>query len=551
MRSRLPYALIAAAAIMAWGAIFLAPDSLFWDDRVLSGPDVLEMTRELGIPWIGPVFATMYAVGPWLPKVVVLLSTILIGWLTYRIAGAGLGLREGERRLIALLVVVTPVFLARMVGALSQYSWSLALFILAWALLVREESARGRRIGTVVAALLLLASYTTGSLLVFTALPVLHVLVREYRAGAPLWRELLRQAGRYWYVAAAPIAFWVIRTLFLQPTGLYEGYNDIGTGAGAIRQAIVASVGVIVVAVALLAIQQSSRVRESRALPVGGFLVVAAVILGLSAFIVRSEPRFSFPSWVVVGMLLASAVVFVIAGLRASRHDAARRPEDRRILNIALVGVGMIGLAVLPYLLVGKVPLFEAWESRHQLLLPFGLAALFTAAVAVLPRQGGLLPRIAAGILVGVFLLTSLGATLGLVADWRKQQQITALLAQEAAVEASGTVVVYDHARSLNYDGREYSFYEFNYWMSTAFGDQTRFGIGPRNLDAFLGGELAAYEDEGVRYGFADWTPSDGAAMLTITPLPGATWWGLIWGEPSIQLASSTIDDLSDAPRTP
>jgi hypothetical protein len=544
VRWRLPYALIAAAAIVAWGAILLVPDSLFWDDRVLSGGDVLAMTRELGIPWLGPVFVGIYAVGPWLPKVIVLVSTIVIGWLAYRIAGAGLGLREGERLLIGILVVVTPVFLPRMVGALSTYSWSLALFMIAWALLVRPEDARWRRAGTVLAALLLFASYTTGSLLPFTALPVLHVLVREYRAGAPLWRELLRQAGRYWYVAAAPLVFWVIRTLFLQPYGLYAGYNDIGTGTGAVRQAIVAAAGVVVVAVALLAIQRSPRARESRALPVAGFLVMAAVAGGLAVSTVRSEPRFSFPSWVVVVVLGAAAVAFLMAGIRAMRRTD-RRTEDLRLLTIAAVGAGMIGLAVLPYLLVGKVPLFEAWDSRHQLLLPFGIAVLLTAAMGVLPRPGGLVPRIAAGAVVAAFALTSLGSTLGLIADWHKQQQLTELLAQEDAVAASGTVVFVDEARDLNYDGRELSFYEYTFWMADAFGDHTRLGLDPASLKSLLGGELTAFVDAGARYGFGDWTPSDGGANVTISELPGATWWGLLVGEPSIRLDSTTLDSTT------
>ena len=72
-----------------------------------------------------------------------------------------------------------------------------------------------------------------------------------------------------------------------------------------------------------------------------------------------------------------------------------------------------------------------------------------------------------------------------LYVDWRKQQKLIELFANDKVMRGSDVLVIEDRTRALNIMAREYRFYEWNGIVARAFGNEKRFSIDGRNFNAF------------------------------------------------------------------
>lgn len=545
---------LALLTLLAWGAALLAPGAKYWDDWAVANTDTLRFARELGLPWIGYVLVALFALGPWAFKVLAIVSTFVVGLATYGISGRGLGLTARERWLLAALVVALPLYSTRVLAILSTYSWSLALFFCAWYLLVRRSPQTPGRGRYVLAAVLFFVSYTTASLLPFTALPVAHLAYLAVRRDVSLWRGILGFIGRYWYLCAAPIVFWVVRSLFLQPYGLYATYNQIGSADGQLSLTTLSAVGMIVAIVLICLVflywlratwPRDPAIRGALSLAV---LTVATLVFGLylNATRVSSNPLARAVPLVLLACALVVAAVVIVQMVRIRRGRTLLVSRDRELTPILAVGLAALGLAMLPYLLVGKLPSFVGFETRHQLLMPFGVAIIIVATV----RGAGTImsatvTKVLAVALVAAMTALSAVVSLSLVADAHKQEQVIRALAAEPLVRDASTVVFADNASALGFEGRGYDFYEFNGWMKTAFGDEKRLGLSTAGVADFLDGNYEPLYYAASRYGFGDYVPTTEGVLVTIDPLDGANWWTMLLDQPGIELRVSPVADIA------
>jgi hypothetical protein len=552
------YVSLVVLAVVAWGTAFLAPNSLFWDDWLMNNGDTLRMYQELGAPWMGPIYVALFSIGPWTFKVLALASTIFVGCITYRIADRALGLNRGERWLLAALTIALPLNSAReSVAALETYSLSLALFFGAWYLMVQKNPKDAGVARYVVAAVLLLASYSTASLLPFTLLPVGHLAYLTIRRGAPFWRQVLGFIGHYWYLFAAPVVFWVVRAKFFVPTGVYAGYNNFvslrpplsRTGLGVVVFALVLVAVVIVFFYWWLARRPSRR--ETRGLISAGVLAVIVGLIGLLMEVARSST--TAVSRVVPLAVVGCAVVLLVCLVAAAVRDRrttdgplGASARDRELTPILAIGLLALAVGVLPYLLVGKLPSWSVWDSRHQLLMPIGIGIIIVATMRALARLTTRRVAVIVSIaMTAVFAIASLGITLTLVADWHKQEQVIAALGHEPLVRDSSTIVFSDKASQLSYDDRVPNFYEYTGWLDTEFGNQRRLGVDRSQVQSYLSGALLGKVlSASRRYGFGEFRASKGGALVTIEETPGASWWGLVFDEKSVTLKVTHIPDL-------
>jgi hypothetical protein len=231
------------------------------------------------------------------------------------------------------------------------------------------------------------------------------------------------------------------------------------------------------------------------------------------------------------GVLVPS--VLLVAGGFILTDSAA----DSRVLAPTGMGLLALGLAVVPYLLVGKVPAFSAWDNRHQVLLPFGGALLVVAAArAAEPALGMRVARAALASVVVASTVVAAAGCLALVVDWHKQAQVIDRLQHEPRVRAASTVVVTDGTRSWNYDNRTPTFYEYTGWLREAFGGQGRLGVPDDALPAWRAGRNDRLLGEARRFGIADWDRRGPTVAVSIAASPGAHWWSLLVGRTSVEL---------------
>ncbi|MGV8884445.1 MAG: GtrA family protein [Rhodoglobus sp.] len=535
------YRSLIALTVVAWGAALVTPDSLMWDDWVTSNSDTVRMYADLGLPWMGYIAKVLWAIGPWSFTLLTLISTVATGAAVFAISGRGLGLHHAERWLLAALVVALPLNAARShVAVLSTYALSLAVFAAGWLVLVSWKGATGPSIARVVSAsLLFFASFTTASLLPFVALPVAHLAWLALRRDQPLWRAMFGFGLTYWYLLATPVTFWVVRTLFLKPSGLYGGYNlFVSFGSPLSSSARAALLVGALLAVALVALGLvACRERAARGLQVA--LGIATALAGVGFAIIRESAS---PVNLVVPVLIV-ACGFLLA--ITARPRTSLSAGSAGVVPVLALGLVVLTLGSLPYVLVNKLPSFQLWETRHQLLLPFGVAVVVVATARALGGfDGGRIRTLIASSLVTALALTSLTIGLTLVADWNKQSQIIAALKSEPLVRAAHTVVFDDRTKSLNFEGRTALFYEYTGWLGAAFGDETRLGLDRTAVPSYLDGSLDRVRPYASRYGFGAFKPSTTGVLVTISQSPGSTWWGLLFDADTIDVGVEQVGDL-------
>ena len=276
LSTRSAIALLVALYTAAWGGLLFSSSGVYWDDWIyVSVPhaEILQMTRELGLPWIGYLLLVLLRLGPITYHVLSLLLFLSVGLTTLGILRRVPFLTPNEQIFVAGLVLVLPLMAARNVLSVEQYALSYALFYLAWYFLIRESAPRMVTVWT--AAILFTASFTTSSLLVFFVMPMFHLWYQAgFRAKLPVKRFLLR----YWPLLLLPVAWYAAKLLLFEPYGRYLGYNQITSRSFVHATALLAEAAIPLGAVYIVRGRlQPQTLKVLGALSAGLFLTVLAI----------------------------------------------------------------------------------------------------------------------------------------------------------------------------------------------------------------------------------------------------------------------------------
>jgi hypothetical protein len=442
---------IGLAYTLAWGAL-LVNRGFYWDDWTLVGLSpaaLVDGFRELGLPWAGYFFVALFALP--LPglvaHVLVFFAYLLSALILHAVLRRSPGLSRMDALVAALVFAVLPVNYARIAVIDLTYGFSLLAFLAATWLLIRylEDGGRARRLAALG---LFLASFSTASLLVLYVVPVALAALIVWRSRRmPPWTFALRYAD----FVALPIAYWLVKAAFFKPSGVYEGYNAL-----TVR-------GLTGVPGSLLSIPNQVLVEPlTRAVSVAGLL---GVLVGVG-----------------IGIWL----------LRRSRE--VERGSFVSAPALALIGIVVLALGVIPYLAVGRIPTIWDWSSRHQLLVPLG-AGLLAAAVmrgASGTGRAGPVFGIAVGLLLGISLVADARTLVTYQVDWFKQTALMEAARTIPAMQTARHIRITDDATALNALRRTVRFYEYNALFSQALGNTRRLasnGVnepGPDEIGQFI-----------------------------------------------------------------
>lgn len=193
----------------------------------------------------------------------------------------------------------------------------------------------------------------------------------------------------------------------------------------------------------------------------------------------------------------ATYVAFAVVALALVLVAAHRLPRPAaRSGPLLLGGTVLVALAILPYLAAGHVPRFYEWNSRHQLLVPFGGALIGVGAVRLVRELTGVATAALVATALGTTcILFSLHLSVSFAVDWDKQREVIAALAASDEVRDNETFVYRDRVLGQNANGRTWRPYEVNGFLAEATGDQTRRAVRPAGLE-----ELPTHEERALRY---------------------------------------------------
>jgi hypothetical protein len=297
----------------------------YWDDWSLheSSPDVLLDTfRQAGSLHFGyfHLFILKYLGGFYsvLSFIVFLVISLFVFEISKRIFGA-----QRVALYIAAIFAISPLNYARVAGINLPSAVCLMLFVMAWYMLLSGPKFLSRRIAI---PLIFLFSFQVGSLLVLYLAPVaFHIWQGRER----FVRRTIESAD----LLILPIIFWTVRGLWLQPYGMFSGYNQPSFRAGQILSTFT---------------------------PMLDYLLGTGITVSFSAVMIififsayMGRRSWGFKSYGVAPVPLAMSA------------------------GIAVFGLFLTFLGLFPYIAVGKVPSFVGWtETRHQVAAMFGFAVM-------------------------------------------------------------------------------------------------------------------------------------------------------------------------------
>jgi hypothetical protein len=393
---------------LSWGWSLLRPNTLYWDDWAFSLPDnpidLWSGGEEMGLaPWARLFDWMLLEIGIWPIRILTFGLFFGAALLFYKTLQFGFEyVSPTIKGFIALLILVIPVNQARISLVIFDYSTSYFLFYLGWIVLVRYKSSKS----FLLACLILFLSFKTHSFLFFVLLPFLH-FVWLNRAKFLDLKKLNLVHLQVFVMAVIPVLYVISRSVFWPPSEIWQHYHQ-PTLAGVLT----------------------------------GLWPVLTGLVGLSIIGVRRLKKKGTP----VGLVLL-IVGFSITALALFPYFA---------------GELYVGYAGRPaYLTVFE---FRAdWRSRHQLLMPLGLALSVVGLNELLKWRGK-------NVVVSTVLVISVGLNMFWGSQYflqsHKQEQLVELF--KTTKDNVEIASVEDQTKRFN--GRESSFrsYELDAFMTLA-----------------------------------------------------------------------------------
>ena len=392
---------------LSWGWSLLRPNTLYWDDwSDVFRQDSFYLRRVFvdsgRPPWEGVTEGLLLQIGPWSVRIAAFFLFFVASLFLFEILRSTYFLSKLQIQFFILLFLPAPVNHARISLVVFQYTTSYFLFYLGWFVLVRYKSTKS----FVLACVILFLSFKTHSFLFFVLLPFLHFGWLN-RARLLDLKKLSLVHFQFSVIAVLPVLYVISRSVFWPPSQSWQDYQQ-PTRAGVLT----------------------------------GLWPVLIGLVGLSIIGVRRLKKLRTP----LGLVLL-VVGFSITALALFPYFA---------------GELYIGYAGRPaYITVFE---FRAdWRSRHQLLMPLGLALSVVGLNELLKWRGK-------NIVVSTVLVISVALNMFWGSQYflqsHKQEQLVELFKTTKAVVEIASV----KDQTERFNGRESRFrgYEWNGFMTLA-----------------------------------------------------------------------------------
>lgn len=420
--------------LVAHGGILFIPAAIYWDDWTLyqvSPEYVLENFRLLGsvLNVIGHAHNTFLSYGPGLYRVMTFVFMFGAAVALDNILSKHESITSECRLFIVLLFLALPFYWARVALIDIIYTLCYFLFFLAWATMHRWR---------IFSLFLFCLSFNTNSLLVFYALPFFENYLRSSSRDLSIKSFLFFSARKLDYVIL-PFAFFAVKIFLYPPSGVFAGYNQDFRLVKLFESPIV-------------------MILEWSGLEVSVFLFACFGILIYTALRVFVKFSGKQPAADASWLLFAGLTAFLLAGF--------------------------------PYWVLGAVPTFSEWSSRHQLLFPLGVSLIVTSLLVVLGAQ---IRRVMLSIFLSISIALNVSTYIDFYFDWQKQKCLIMILGQNDLIRDADVVVFNDTTLSLNAVKRTFRAYEWNGLLATSFGDESRLGLSQSEIERV---RLGTYFDE-------------------------------------------------------
>ncbi len=459
-------------------------DGVYWDGWLLFGyylnrdlPSLNSMFLEAGSPLTGHLHHFLW----WSPlsliatyKIVIWIALACSTLLVYAIFTKLKIFSRSETLFGVAIFCAYPAYRVQVELILMPVSLAYALFLFGIYLVIRipEFSGHNRTACVIAAAFISSLSAQVPPFVLFYLIhaPILVWATRRRHFASPATFVELA------LVLIVPLLSYALKVILWPPHGLYSGYNFVNAPQSP---------------VAFIAEFVSTGVLAQ---------------FGAASKAISTQP--------VVALAL---VIFAGAALKRS-HRLSFMPPRQRAVSVVLVlyAVGLLGVAIAPFFLVGKMMTFNGWDSRHGILLALpvaiGLIAIGRMLTQMLGNKHGQFAPALALFLFAGFIITTWQNYVEWQVRWIKDQSIAVNLraAPRVLLDQASYIYVEDNDLVL---GQKYFFYEYSGLFKMAFGQEKWLG----NTAAELTDLRRVAENFPIRrYLLRDFTPTGCSAFLRI-----------------------------------
>jgi hypothetical protein len=442
---------------------------VYWDDWVVYSqrPDtVINIFTQTGVVLMGYLHVILQKIGNgiYIYRILSFFGYFASGVFLYFILQKSRAFDKASGFFIALLFLLAPVNYAKMALVNATPIIFLSIFYLSFFLLSLYLENKKNIFLRVVILSLFLISFTVESVLVFYVTILFYIFYTLYNKNPEekvltLFKIFITH---YLDFILLPLVFFGFKHFFLQPNGLYVGYN-------AIRLDIY-----------FLYILIKQSFETSLYEPIFYAFSTAYAHLTLTVFI------------------------FILVCFTLKNFISADFPKGKSIgwFSMLIMGIMLFIFAMIPYCAVGKLPQMGSWESRHQLLVSFSIALIVFSLVSCIRFFNKKLSAYLLYGIISIFIVRGLHTYYLYDMDWFYQVSLMEQFKHSKIMREHSTFIVKDHLESdVWINSRSFNPYELNGLMKYAFKEDTRLIV--QYIDS-----IESYQkfSEHPQYNFAHWT---------------------------------------------
>jgi hypothetical protein len=335
----------------------------------------------------------------------------------------------------------------------------------------------------VIILFLFFISFTLESLLPFYSIVLLYIFnnihqKNKHEKTINIIKKFISHHSDFIFL---PILYFTLKLIFNKPYGLYDGYNAISLAPLSIAKLVLQSF------------------QHAFYLPIfnsfyNAWLHIALTFIVLFATtLILRKVTISTPPEALLG------VHSKIKILGTKYHVSPPTPM------IPILGLIFFCLAVFPYCAVNKLPQATNWGSRHQVLVPLGMAFITFYLILLTTKIHKKIPGTLMNITISAFIIQNLCTYYLYDVDWFYQMSLLEQFTQSKTIQRNTTFIVKDNLQgSIWVNKRGLSFYEVNGLFKRGFNEDKRLAM------AYNMKEIENYTrfKESPEYNFSHWKNS-------------------------------------------
>lgn len=442
-------------------------EGIYWDDWTLYNVDTASMLSQFkmnGTLIAGYIHTILLNIsnGIFIYRLLVFITFFLSGIFIYKILSQQIT-TEKNSFWITLIYLTIPLNSAKIALINAPAIFNLFIFFTAFFLLTKYTSTLKSTLYRIIILCLFFISFTTNSLLVFYAIILFYLFYSimidpEVKNSEYIFINTIKKfVSTFLDFIVLPIMFYIVKTTYMIPSGLYETYNQINFDLEKIVNIINTSLTTSIYEPIYLSLQTS--------------LIYWYIFL----------------------------FVFITLLLIIHNKIMSKEPFYHYII-FTILGVLVYILAVFPYATVNKLPELSGWESRHQLLMPLGIAFILYAILSFCSKLHKNISHFLFLVLITIFTIQNMYNGYRYIKDWYYQVAMEENFKSLRIIQVNTTFIAKVTLNNSLANNRDLPFYEQNGRMKKVFGKDNRLMV-EQKKDINLYKKYKNYS----QYNFSSW----------------------------------------------